>query len=232
MKTAAKLYFVATPIGNLNDLSPRAKKILTEAEVIAAESKTRARKLLAFVKRKTSPLIIRYRQDNAPQQTTRILKFLTHGKTVALISDAGTPLIADPGRYLLNEAIARKIDFTVIPGPSAFLTALIYSGFDSQRFLFLGYFPRQPKRQRRLLRQLSKLERKLVKTLIFYETPHRLGKTLTILSQFCPRARLVIARELTKRFATIYRGRVVELKEMLTKEKKLKGEFTLVLEKR
>ena len=227
MKTGV-LYLVATPIGNIADISERAKQTLASVDVIAAETPSRAKKLLAALDI-NCPKLISYRRANSGRQTIKIIGYLQKGRDVALISDAGNPLIADPGHNLVREAIFRRLPIQAIPGAAAFLVALIISGFNSQRFLFLGYFPRHPRRQRALWKQLSVLDRKLVSTVVFYEVPTRIIKMLDFLADKNAKLNIMVARELTKKFETVYRGDIGEVKQQLKREANLRGELTVVI---
>lgn len=216
------LFIVATPIGNLEDITFRAVKILKEADIILAED-TRHSKIL-LDKYGIDGKILSYHSHSGVMKLDKIIALLKEGKNCALISDAGTPGISDPAYKLITTAIEEKIEVIPIPGPAAFLTALQASGLPMHNFKFLGFLPIKKGRQT-LLKSLKDEDL----TVIFYESPHRLIKTLNQLEEFVGEERqLVIARELTKIHEEFIRGTVREIKEIF-KDKKPKGEFTVIL---
>ncbi|MGV3720705.1 MAG: 16S rRNA (cytidine(1402)-2'-O)-methyltransferase [Actinomycetota bacterium] len=199
------LYVTATPIGNLEDLGPRAERILREAAVIAAEDTRVTRGLLARYDIHTP--LTSYHAHTGSGKTDALVERLLAGEDVALVSDAGTPGVSDPGAALVSAALAAGVTVTPIPGPSAVITALSASGLDAGRFLFQGFLPRSRGAQRKVLETL----RPLPHTLVFYEAPGRLGGTLGILHEVLGDRRAVVARELSKKFEEFVRGSLLEL---------------------
>jgi 16S rRNA (cytidine1402-2'-O)-methyltransferase len=216
------LFIVATPIGNLEDITFRAVKVLKEADIILAED-TRHSKIL-LDKYGIDKKMLSYHSHSGVMKLDKIMNLLIEGKNCALISDAGTPGISDPAYKLITKAIEAEIEVIPIPGPAAFLAALQASGLPMHNFKFLGFLPIKKGRQT-LLESLKDEEL----TVIFYESPHRLLKTLNQLEELVGGERkLVVARELTKIHEEFIRGTVSGLKEMLA-DRKPKGEYTLLL---
>ena len=216
------LYVVATPLGNLGDITFRALEALKQADVIAAED-TRHSGILLRHYEIAKPLVS-YHEHNEAMRTAQLAERLAAGETVALITDAGLPGISDPGARLIRECIRRDLPFTIIPGASAVLTALVGSGFSTENFFFGGFLP--PKsggRERELKAALGRTE-----TSIFFESPHRLLKTLTAAGEIMPDREICVARELTKKFEEYRRGRPAELLAHYT-AKPAKGEIVLVV---
>ena len=218
----AKLYVVATPIGNLEDITLRGFRILQKVDLIACEDTRRTIKLLN--KYEIKKKLISYHQHSHLQKVGFIIEQIKKGKDVALVSDAGTPAIADPGQVLIQKAIENKIDIIPVPGPQAAVTALSASGFPANRFLHVGFLPKKKGRQK-LLGQLA--EQKIAKTLVFFESPHRISRTLEDLKKALGDVKVAVFRELTKKFEEIWRGKI---SEVLPKVKP-KGEFVIVINK-
>ena len=218
-----KLYLVPTPIGNLKDITLRALETLQEADFIAAEDTRQTLKLLNHFEIK-KPLIS-YHKYNEQIKSDKIIELLLEGKSVALVSDAGTPGISDPGSVIVQRCIDKMIDFEVLPGATAITTALVYSGLDTTKFLFRGFLPRENKERRIITDELLKSQ----ETIIFYEAPHRLLDTLTYLLETFGDRRIAVCRELTKIYEEIHRGTLKESIEYFS-ENKPRGEFVLVLE--
>jgi 16S rRNA (cytidine1402-2'-O)-methyltransferase len=218
------LYLVATPIGNLEDLSPRALRILREARLIAAEDTRHTRHLLTHFDIHTP--LTSYYEHNKLSKLENILAALAAGD-VALVSDAGTPAINDPGYELVRAALGAGHTVSPIPGPSAPVAALAASGLPTDAFLYLGYLPRKSSERRALLAGVAALPY----TLIFLETPHRLLEALDDLLSMLGDRQMAAARELTKLHEEIYRGTVSQGKAHFT-EQEPRGEFTLVVEGR
>lgn len=216
------LYIVSTPIGNLKDISLRALEILKNVHLIAAEDTRRTKKLLSYYEIKTC--LISYFEYNKRTRADFLLGKLEQGKDIALVSDAGTPLISDPGFYLISLAIKQGICLVPVPGASALLTALVVSGASTDRFVFEGYLPRKSKKREICLKEIAKEKR----TLILYESPHRLLKTLRDLLNFLGDKKIAICRELTKKFEEIKREKISELIAHFEK-KGIKGEFVIVI---
>jgi len=216
------LYLVATPIGNLADLTYRAVHILQRVDLIAAEDTRKSGILLRHynIKNKLSS----YHSYNLKKETPRLVEKLLAGQSVALISDAGTPGISDPGYHLVQSCLQNKIRVIPIPGPSAFLTALVASGMPTQRFAFEGFLPQKKGRQTRL-RKLAEEER----TIIIYESPHRIKKTVHELNEAWGDRLCVMAREVTKKFEEFFHGTLSALQEHLT-DKTVKGEIVLIIQ--
>lgn len=219
--SAGTLYLCATPIGNLDDMTFRAIKILREVDLIAAEDTRHTRKLLTHFDIHT-PLI---RCDEFSEETAgkKISEMLLSGKSVACVSDAGLPAISDPGAKLVKLAINSGIKVCPIPGANAALSALICSGLDTKNFTFAGFLPKTGKNRREVLQKFSSRE----ETLIFYEAPHRLQKTLKDLAEFFGERQAVLARELTKIHEEFLRGTLSELAE---NPGEIRGEFVIVVE--
>lgn len=217
------LYVVATPIGNLEDITYRAVRILSEVDLVAAEDTRHSRKLLAhFGIRKP---LLSYHDHNELQRQEELIKRLQAGESIALISDAGTPCIADPGYRLIASCHAAGISAVPIPGPSALITALSAAGVSTERFAFEGYLPQRGKARADLLRKLHGEQR----TMVFYESPHRLLATLADLVEIMGAERpLVIARELTKLHEEFFRGTAVEAVARFEGEP-VRGELVLVV---
>lgn len=222
--TAGKIFVVATPIGNLADMSPRAQQVLREVECIAAEDTRHSKKLLAHFGIAT-PLVA-YHQHNETTQSLKLLENVQQGQCLALISDAGTPLISDPGYNLIHHARQQGIEVLVIPGPCAAIAALSIAGVDSHKFLFQGFLPAKAQAKRQCLEAAAKL----TVTQVFYESTHRIMATLQLLTEVIAHRPLVLARELTKTFETVLTGTAAELLDILTQQpQQQKGEFVLIL---
>ena len=214
------LYLVATPIGNLEDLTLRALRVLKEVGLIAAED-TRTTRILLKKYDIHTPLTSYY-QGNLKAKLPHLLRTL-ETKDVAVVSEAGMPGLNDPGYELVVEAISRNIPVVPIPGPSAILTALVASGLPTHRFLYLGFLPRQAGERRRLLKDIASLPF----TLVFLESPHRLGASLQALEEVLGPRRIAVGRELTKLHEEFFRGTIPQAREHFPQPR---GEFTLVVE--
>ncbi|KAA8485894.1 16S rRNA (cytidine1402-2'-O)-methyltransferase [Arcticibacter tournemirensis] len=216
----SKLYLVPTPIGNLEDMTFRAVRILKEADVILAEdTRTSAPLLKHFGIEKK---VFAHHQHNEHKASSEIVRFLKEGKMVALISDAGTPAVSDPGFFLVREALKNEIQVECLPGPTAFVPALVNSGLPTDRFTFEGFLPVKKGRQTRL-KELAEEDR----TMIFYESPHRLLKSLEELAAVLGEERQAsVSRELTKVFEETVRGTLPEIKNYFETHT-LKGEFVI-----
>ena len=218
------LYIIATPIGNLKDISLRALSVLKEVDLILCEDTRVTKKLLAHYQIKTPTLS--YHQHSKLKKTEYIIQLLKKGKNLALVSDAGTPGISDPGNLLVKEAIERlgeKIKVVPIPGACALTCAASICGFPMDKFLFLGFLPTKRKRKK-FFEEIANSKYPV----IFYESPYRILKTLKELSAFLNEREIVVCRELTKKFETIYRGKINEVIKKLEKDK-IKGEFTIII---
>ena len=221
----SKLLLVPTPIGNLQDITLRAVEVLKECDLILAEDTRKSSVLLKHYNIITK--LQSFHKFNEHKILKRYIGYILQGKTIALISDAGTPGISDPGFLLVRECLANNIEIETLPGPTAFLPALINSGFPCDRFCFEGFLPQKKGRNKKML-QLQDEER----TMIFYESPFRLIKTLELFTEFFGDERSAsVSRELTKMYEETIRG---SLQELITifKEKKIKGEIVIVVEGR
>jgi len=216
-----KLYLVATPIGNLEDISIRAIKVLQSASLIAAEDTRQTKKLLTRYDIKTP--LISYHEHNKLARINEILASLSAGD-VALVSDAGTPGLNDPGYELVRAVLAADYEVSAVPGPYAPVMALVISGLPTDAFVYLGYLPRRSSDRRRRLEEISEIPY----TLIFLEAPHRLKDTLAELAEAFPTRQIAVARELTKLHEEVFRGTVHQALEYFTSNEP-RGEFTLVL---
>src|SRR3954469_24855414 len=221
---AGTLYVVATPIGNLEDLSPHAERILGEVSLIAAEDTRVTRRLLA--QRGVSQPMLSFHDHNEAQRTGEILRKLQDGRDVALVSDAGTPLISDPGFRLVRAAAAEGVRVVPVPGPCAVVAALSISGLPTDRFLVLGCLARRSAKRRAAFQELRR-ERS---TLVFFEAPHRVLETLADLEAVLGDRQVVLARNLTKPHEQVLRGRASELAATLAAQEFVAGELTLVVE--
>ena len=217
------LYLVATPIGNLEDMTMRALRILKEVDVIAAEDTRNTKKLCNYFEISTP--LISYHEHNLEFGGEKLLGYLREGKSVALVSDAGLPCISDPGADIAAKAIAEDFAVVPIPGANAALTALIASGLTPQPFYFFGFLNRNKKERREQLEKLSKRP----ETLVFYEAPHRLKDTLKDLELVLGNRQITLARELTKKFEEFLRGSIEEAL-IWSNENEIRGEFCIVLE--
>jgi 16S rRNA (cytidine1402-2'-O)-methyltransferase len=199
------LYVVATPIGNLSDITLRALEVLKSVHLIAAEDTRHSGILLKHFQIK-KPLVS-YHEHNEAMRTAQLVERLAAGENVALVTDAGTPGLSDPGARLIRECIRRDLRFTIIPGPSSILTALVGSGFSSQKFFFAGFLPvKSGQRERELHIAAERAE-----TTIFFESRYRLAKTLKACIDIMPGRQLCVARELTKKFEEFRRGTASDL---------------------
>ena len=199
------LHVVATPIGNLGDITLRAIETLKSVDVVAAEDTRRSGMLLKHLGIKKP--FVSYHEHNEAARTTELVERLARGENVALITDAGTPALSDPGLRLIRECIKREVPFTIIPGPSSILTALLGSGFSTHKFSFRGFLPVRSGKRERELRAAAESEA----TVIFFESPYRLTKTLAACVDIMPDRQLCVARELTKKFEEFRSGTANEL---------------------
>lgn len=199
------LYVVATPIGNLSDITLRALDVLREVDLVAAED-TRHSGILLKQYSINKPFVS-YHEHNEAMRTAQLIERLAAGEKIALITDAGAPGISDPGARLIRECIKRELPFTIIPGASSIVTALVGSGFSTEKFFFAGFLPNKSGGRERELRAAAGRD----ETTIFFESPHRLTKALKASSEIMPDRPLCVARELTKRFEEFRRGKPAEL---------------------
>ena len=217
------LYIVGTPIGNLNDISPRAINILKNVSLIACEDTRQTSKIINKFKFHNN--LISFNKINSFKKTPKIIEQLKIGKSVALVSDAGMPSICDPGEDLVKNAKSNKIETICIPGPCAAITALVSSGMSSSRFIFEGFLPKKKIERERILFEISKSD----KTIIIYESPHRLLKLLKELKEFCGGEREIqVSRELTKKFEEHIWNKIDKVLDFF-REKEVLGEVTIVI---
>jgi len=220
MKTGT-LYIVSTPIGNLEDITFRAVRVLKEADLIAAEDTRRSKVLLSAYG--ITGKLTSFHSYNLKKKTPQIIKVLTGGKDVALISDSGTPGISDPGSALISECIKNGISLTAVPGPTALVAALVLSGKPTHKFVFEGFLSNKKARRRRQLEGLKDEKR----TVILYESPHRIIKFLEDFMDIMGEREVVLAREITKKFEEIKREKASRHLERFSKERP-RGEFIIV----
>jgi len=218
-----KLYLCATPIGNLQDVTLRVLDTLKEADLVAAEDTRRTRQL--FSRYDIHTPLLSYREENRDAAGARLLKRLEAGDTVALVSDAGTPGISDPGQHLVGLCIERGITVEALPGPNAAIAALVISGLPTGRFSFEGFLPRKTGARRKALEALAHDER----TMLFHESPARVEGTLSDMLEVLGDRRMALARELTKKFEEVIRGTVSSVAAALA-SREIKGEIVLVVE--
>lgn len=220
---AGMLYLCATPIGNLGDMTPRVTETLKQVDLIAAEDTRNSIKLLSAFDIHTP--MTSYHEYNRVEKAVQLINQMQAGKTVALITDAGTPAISDPGEVLVRMCREAGIRVTSLPGPAACITALTLSGLSTRRFCFEGFLPAEKKERREILEELAEESR----TIILYEAPHHLIKTLTELSDFLGDRRVTLCRELTKKFETIVPTTFSGALEKYEAEEP-RGEYVLVVE--
>ncbi|MBQ7265008.1 MAG: 16S rRNA (cytidine(1402)-2'-O)-methyltransferase [Firmicutes bacterium] len=217
------LYICATPIGNMEDITLRVLRILQEVDIIAAEDTRQTLKLLNKYDIKTP--LTSYHEHNKEEKGPILAEKLLNGVNIALVSDAGMPGISDPGEDLVKLCIEKNIDFTVLPGATAAVNALVLSGFSTRSYVFEGFLPKNKKQRRAVLEKIEAEERSLV----FYEAPHRLVDTLKEIAAYTKERKIAAVRELTKKHETILRATAEELADIFEKDAP-KGEFVLVVE--
>lgn len=213
------LYVVSTPIGNLEDITLRALRILKEADLILAEDTRRTGILLKHYDIKNK--LESFNDHNKQKKTKGILKLLKDRKSIALVSDNGTPAVSDPGFYIVRESIREGIKVVPVPGPSAFLAALVCSGLPTDRFEFYGFMPKKKKKMTEILDNLRS-------TAVFYDSQYRLVKNLRFIAEKYPEYSVVVGREITKKFEEFVRGSAKEILDSF-KMRKVKGEIVLII---
>jgi 16S rRNA (cytidine1402-2'-O)-methyltransferase len=219
----SKLYLIPTPIGNLEDITLRALRLLKEVDMVLAEDTRTTRKL--FTHYEISTPLAPFHMHNEHKVLNKWIERLKSGETIALVSDAGTPAISDPGFLLVRECVKNDIEVDCLPGATAFVPALVNSGLPSEKFIFEGFLPSKKGRQTRL-KVLAEEER----TMIFYESPHRIVKTLSQFMEYFGDERIVsVSREISKMFEETKRGSMKYVKEYF-EEKKPKGEFVIIVD--
>jgi 16S rRNA (cytidine1402-2'-O)-methyltransferase len=217
------LYLVATPIGNLEDITLRALRALKECDVVAAEDTRRTGLLLKHFE--ISKPLISYFQFNEAKRSEQIIERLRRGEKVALVTDAGTPGISDPGERVVKAVIAAGLRVEAVPGPCALVAALTASGLSTDEFHFIGFLPHKSGQRRTQLERLKTVSG----TLVLYESPYRIGKLLAELGEILPERKVVLARELTKKFEEFLRGTPAEIIAQIG-HRTLKGEFVVLVE--
>ena len=220
------LYFVSTPIGNLNDISLRAIDVIRSSDYLYAEDTRNTKKLLKFINLKVKSKS--FHEHNEHKASLEIIENLKEGKIVSIVSDAGTPVISDPGYKLIQICLKENIKYTLIPGPSSVLSSLVMSGLSPDRFSFYGFIPRKAGDQNRFFETLSNDE----KTSIVFESPKRIKKTLNNLQKFVGKNRKIsLCKEMTKIYEDVFRGKISEIiKDIENDQINLKGELVLVIE--
>ncbi len=221
MQNIGKLYLVATPIGNLDDITYRAVQILNDVDIIAAEDTRHSLKLLNHLN--ISKPLISYHRHSDENKTDLLISKLLNGENIALITDAGTPAISDPGEEIVKKAIEENIQIIPIPGPCALINALIASGMNTREFSFYGFLPLNKKLRKNKFEELKKEN----KTIILYEAPHKINQTLNDILNELGDVNIVIARELTKIHEEFIRGKISEIISSYTE---LKGELIIIIE--
>jgi 16S rRNA (cytidine1402-2'-O)-methyltransferase len=221
----ARLYIVSTPIGNLEDITYRAIRILREVDLIACEDTRTTRRLLDHYD--ISTRTVSYHEHNEQERAEELLSHLESGQSIAVVSDAGTPLLSDPGYRIVRAAVEAGITVEAIPGPSALLTALVASGLPTDQFHFAGFFPPKQSQRIRILESL----RDEAATLIFYEAPHRIVETLADIEAVLRDRAIVVARELTKIHEEVLRGAAASIRDTLSGRDSIRGEFVILIAK-
>ena len=219
-----KLYLVATPIGNLEDITFRAINILKQVDLIAAEDTRHTLKLLNYYE--ISKPLISYHRHNEEVKVDILINKLLEGQDIAIVTDAGTPGISDPGEEVVKQAIKQNIEIIPIPGACALINALISSGLNTKEFAFYGFLPLNKKNRKNILERIKKED----KTIILYEAPHKLIKTLEDILESIGNVNCVIAKELTKIHEKFERNNIYNLIEELNKQEKIKGEYIILLD--
>jgi 16S rRNA (cytidine1402-2'-O)-methyltransferase len=217
------LYIIATPLGNLEDITQRALRVLREVEIVACEDTRRTRVLLNHFGIKTRT--ISYHEHNERERVPGLAELLDGGKSIAIVSDAGTPLISDPGFRIVNRAIEDGITVVPIPGPTAFVAALVASGLPSDQFFFAGFLPARANARRAHLEDLAAIQA----TLVFYEAPHRIAASLSDALDVLGDRKAAVARELTKIHEEIVRGNLRELTKRFSQSTATRGEIVLLI---
>lgn len=220
---AGKLYICPTPIGNLEDITYRTLRILNEVDLIAAEDTRHSLQLLNHFD--ISKPLTSYHEHNKDSKGGYLITKLLEGENIALISDAGMPGISDPGQDIIAEAIENNIEIEVLPGATAFVTALVGSGIDTHKFVFEGFLDRDKKLRRKRLEEIKNEKR----TIIFYESPHRLKETLKDMLKYLGNRKIAVNRELTKKYQEIIREDIETVIEIFN-NREVKGEFVLIVE--
>ena len=221
---SGKLYICPTPIGNLEDITLRTVRVLGEADLIACEDTRHTLKLLSHLG--ISKKLVSYHEHNKKSSGTRLLYDLEQGMNIALVSDAGMPGISDPGFDIISLCIENEIEFEILPGPSAFVNALLRSGFNTERFTFIGFLDRTSSKRKQALEEVKDRN----EVTILYEAPHRLADTLSDINSVIPERSICVAREITKRYEEAIRGTASEILE-ICESREIKGEIVIVIDR-
>lgn len=215
------LYIVSTPIGNRQDISLRALQVFRQLNFLLCEDTRKTKQLLDFYQIKPLPILVSFYEHNEVARIPEVLEWLKQEKTVGLVTNAGTPLISDPGYKLVRECVKENVKVVPVPGASALLSALVVSGLPTDKFSFLGFLPKKTGKKEKLLKEAQY-------TVIAYESPYRIIKTLELLQKLMPERQVVICRELTKKFEEVVRGKPAALVEKLS-QTKVKGEIVILI---
>lgn len=221
------LYIIPTPIGNLGDLTFRAKQTLASLDIILAEDPRRTIRLLNHYQ-VAGPDLTAFNDHNHQRKIPQIINWLKETKKIGLVSNAGTPVISDPGYRLVKAAIKENIPIIPLPGPTALITGLTASGFPPTRFSFLGFIPKGKKKKSKIFNQLVE-SKDLIPTIVFYESPKRLVSTLEVIQEELGNIPIVICREMTKKYEEFLRGNLDLVIDQLKKRSEIKGEVTVVI---
>lgn len=219
---SGKIYLVATPIGNLEDITLRAIRTLKEVDIIVAEDTRQTIKLLNHLN--ISKPMISFHRHSTEEKQTEIINKVKEGKNIAIVSDAGTPIISDPGEEIVKISIEEKIEVVPIPGPCALIAGLITSGIDAKEFSFLGFLPLNKKLRKEKLKEINNAKH----TIVLYEAPHKLLQTLKDIQEVTENRKITLAKEITKIHEEYITGTAIELIEKI---KEPKGEFVIIIEK-
>lgn len=217
-----RLYVVATPIGNLKDITFRAIETLKNVDLIACEDTRHTGKLASHYEISTT--LVSYHQHNKIKKADYLIGELKKGKEIGLVTDVGTPGVSDPGYYIIRESVKEDVEIVPIPGPSALVAALTISGFPTREFFFDGFLPTKKGKRRKRLKMLSEKDC----TLVLYVSKHKIMKVLKVMKDYFQDRKIVVAREMTKKFEEVVRGEVNKIKKYFS-ERKIRGEFTFII---
>lgn len=223
-----ELYLLSTPIGNRQDISLRALSILSNLDILLCEDTRKTKQLLDFYNLPRLPELVSFYEENENIRQLQVVNWLKDGKKIGLVSNAGTPLISDPGYKLARECIKENIPVISIPGASAVLASLVVSGLPPDKFMFIGFLPKKEGKKTKMLEKIKEVRELLPQTVIIYESPYRTVKTLLLVKSIIGEVEVVVCRELTKKFETVIRGSIDEVMETI-KGKKLKGEVVILI---
>jgi len=225
-KAPGKLTLVPTPIGNLKDITLRALETLKETDYIAAETVSRTRKLLSHYQIRPRHPLLSFREENRRSAAAKIIELLKKGKSLALVSDAGTPGISDPGFYLLEKVREQELPVEVLPGPTAVIPALLLSGFNPEKFCFLGFLPRKTAERKEILKNYTNFEG----VLVLFEAPNRILALLEDLKQILPENPVCLVREISKIYQEVIKGKPGELRDQYSGKKSPRGEWVILIQ--